>query len=280
MDISKKDNKELNPIIYSASGVKVKYFSVIPNKSCFRLHWHERIEMILVTKGEMNVIYGTSNAVIKTNEIVYVPPKMPHRAYTTDSAVEYVVLMFDVRSFYNDIELCHTYLPAVFDNRVKFNNIINHPEILSCFNDICIKWEEHSLAVTAKIYWLLYLMFEYNLADFKQKISCDETLMKIINYMEENYKHDISTASLCEQFGYTATHFGRKFREGTGLSPMTYLKIYRLEEAYKLLKKGNKNIGEIATQCGFSDANYFTRCFKSHFGVAPTQLVSRKKSKK
>jgi len=276
MDISQKDNKELNPVIYSKSGVKVRYFAKKKGISLFRTHWHERIEILMVTEGEMHVTYGTSNTLVKANELIYIPPKMPHHAYTTDSSVKFIALMFDVRSFYNDIEMCHIYLPAVFDNRVQFHNVTSQPDIISCVNEICERWEENSLAVTAKIYWLLYLMFEHNLADFHKKISRDKTLINIINYIEEHYDQNITTASLCEHFGYTATHFGRKFREGTGLSPMTYLRIYRLEQAYKLLKKGNQNISEIASQCGFSDANYFTRCFKAHFGLAPTRLISQK----
>ena len=41
---------------------------------------------------------------------------------------------------------------------------------------------------------------------------------------------------------------------------------------YKLLKKGNININEVAIQCGYEDPNYFTRCFKSHFGIPPSQI--------
>ncbi len=37
-----------------------------------------------------------------------------------------------------------------------------------------------------------------------------------------------------------------------------------------MIKKGEGNIGDIATRCGFDDANYFARCFKAHFGVPPT----------
>ncbi|MBQ8233294.1 MAG: helix-turn-helix transcriptional regulator [Lachnospiraceae bacterium] len=68
-----------------------------------------------------------------------------------------------------------------------------------------------------------------------------------------------------------------KFKETTGLTPMNYLKIYRVEEAYKLIKEGKRDIGNIAALCGFPDANYFTRCFKAHFGVPPSYFIRSKR---
>lgn len=54
---------------------------------------------------------------------------------------------------------------------------------------------------------------------------------------------------------------------------MTYLKIYRLELAYKKIKNSDTTISNIATECGFPNANYFTRCFKKHFGFPPTKYI-------
>jgi iron complex transport system substrate-binding protein len=108
--------------------------------------------------------------------------------------------------------------------------------------------------------------------ELRAKITRDNTVSKIVDYIETHFSQDISTATLCEYFGYTATHLGRKFKEETGLSPVNYIKIYRMEVAYKLLKSGKRNVSEIAIQCGYPDPNYFTRCFKNHFGVAPSKL--------
>ena len=95
----------------------------------------------------------------------------------------------------------------------------------------------------------------------------------MICYIEENAAQEISIDMLCRKFGYTAAHLCRKFKNATGLSPMTYLKIYRLELAQKKLENRTTGISDIATECGFSDANYFTRCFKKHFGVPPIQYI-------
>ena len=272
MELFGKDNKELTPVTYSPAALKVLHYEVEANAICFRMHWHDRMELIRVHEGQVYISHGTTVTKLQPGEMMILPPKTPHRGHTQQSAVKYDVLMFDVRSFYNDSELCQTYLPAIFDGRAKFNLVSSHVDIIRCFDEICSKWTERSLAPIAAIYWLINLLLENNLVELQSTVSHDNTVSEMIAYIEENFAQELSTAMLCAHFGYTATHFGRKFKEATGLTPMTYLKIYRMEKAYKLLKKGERNISEVAIRCGYSDANYFTRCFKSHFGFPPSNM--------
>jgi len=52
---------------------------------------------------------------------------------------------------------------------------------------------------------------------------------------------------------------------------MTYLKIFRLEKAKEIIKNSDLSISQVAAECGCSDANYFTRCFRAHFGAPPSR---------
>lgn len=267
-----KNNQELTPITYSSAGIKILPYSVEPNQECFRIHWHDRMEFLRLHRGKMHAIYGANSIDVSPNEIVLFPPKMPHHAFSGNEQLEYDVLMFDIRSFYNDSELCKKYLPAIYNGRAKFNPLITNPDTIACFDAIISHPNQDSLEVMSLIYRFLYLLFEHNLLELQSEYAKNDIVHEIVEYLEDNFREDLTTATLCEHFGYTAAHFCRKFKEATGLTPMNYLKIRRMEEAYKLLKKGEHNINEIAIQCGYTDSNYFTRCFKSHFGVPPTQL--------
>ena len=82
---------------------------------------------------------------------------------------------------------------------------------------------------------------------------------------------------LAERCGYSDAHFCRKFKQTTWLTPTNYLRIFRLEEAAKQLKQGKGTVSDVAMACGFPDPNYFTRCFKTHFGVPPTKYYDTDK---
>lgn len=273
--------KELAQVCYNTAAVKVSNFKVPMKQICFRIHWHERMEFILVRKGEMYIDSGNTIRKLHAGELAIFPPKMPHRGRTLDSVVDYDVIMFDIRSFYNDTELCKTYLPTIYDGRAIFTTVTSEPNTIDCFNEICQNAKNDFLDTTANIYRFIFLLFKHSLVELRERTVQENSVMSIIEYIEENYNQNITTATISEEFGYTSTHLCYKFRKAIGLSPMKYLNIYRLEKAYKLLKNGEQNISEIAFRCGFSDANYFTRCFKDHFGKAPSQFrVSPKEKEK
>ncbi|KZN30592.1 hypothetical protein N480_06430 [Pseudoalteromonas luteoviolacea S2607] len=66
--------------------------------------------------------------------------------------------------------------------------------------------------------------------------------------------------------------FNRKFKQVYGTSANKYLIKKRLEKAQQLLKLTDKSVTEIALECGFEELSYFSRIFKQHYQVAPSQL--------
>lgn len=260
--------RELAPVCYSAAAVKVLRYRQEAGRECVRLHWHDRMEILRVHAGELRAEIGTQPVTAGPDRLLIVPPKMPHTAMAGDAAVVYDVLMFDVRSFYNETEVCRRYLPAVFEGRARFAGVTDDADTVACFDEI-VAAGEPSLAVTAGVYRLLYWLGERCLLGMTDDIG-ERAVREMIDYMEERFDRELSTALLAARFGYTEAHVCRKFKAATGLTPMQYLKIYRLEEANRRLKEGG-SVGEVAAACGFSDANYFTRCFRFHFGAPPTK---------
>ena len=68
-------------------------------------------------------------------------------------------------------------------------------------------------------------------------------------------------------FGYDESYFCRLFKSVVGVRPMEYIRVLRLEKARRLLTNEKKGISKVALECGFSDVNYFTRCFRRHYGI-------------
>lgn len=261
---------ETEPVQYSSSAIKTLHFSRAAHKKCFPLHWHERMELLRINEGTLIIEDGIHTISASADELIIIPPKMLHKGYTGEQAVEYDVLMFDLRFFYNETIICEAYLPAVYDGKAVFNLVTDDAETVACFDVIFQDGAQGSLKTIANVYMLLDLLYQYSLVEFHNKPKT-ASVKNIIDYIENNYMSDVTIESLCQEFGYTAAHLCRKFKKITGLTPMMYLKLYRLEVARKRIKSQETSIGNIAAECGFSDANYFTRCFKAHFGMAPSR---------
>jgi two-component system response regulator YesN len=53
------------------------------------------------------------------------------------------------------------------------------------------------------------------------------------------------------------------------MSPIRYITEYRVKKGQMLLENTNESILSIALKIGFADSNYFSRVFKSIFGMSP-----------
>lgn len=252
----------------TGAAVRVMHYRTTAHKTCFPLHWHDRMELIYIRKGRMYITHGAETMEVGSGDLVVFTPKIFHAGYTREETTEYDVLIFDIRMFYNETEPGRNLLPAIFEGKAIFQPVTSHQEIVDCFRQTWETADPETLHTTAGIYKLLSLLYQNSFLKFQnQSINAD--IRTIMDYMEENATQEIDVPLLCEKFGYTPAYLCRKFKKVTGLPPMSYLRLYRLELAQEKLKSTTSTINDVAAKCGFMDANYFARCFKQHYGLSP-----------
>ncbi len=74
---------------------------------------------------------------------------------------------------------------------------------------------------------------------------------------------------LSEASGLSVSHFTRRFKVTTGLSPHQFVLRRRVERAKRLLKHTSEAIAQIALCCGFSHQEHLTHTFKRFTGNTP-----------
>lgn len=67
-------------------------------------------------------------------------------------------------------------------------------------------------------------------------------------------------------------HTFAQYLKNTNSTFTKYLTDVRLEKAKELILSTDKKNFEIADLTGFSDANYFSYCFKKNVGISPSQF--------
>lgn len=92
-----------------------------------------------------------------------------------------------------------------------------------------------------------------------------------ISYFQKNYDQPIVVSNYAKAHNMTSAWFIHEFKRRTGMPPMRYILLLRLNNAQALLTETNYPVSEIATIVGFSDPLYFSRLFKRQFGVSPSQ---------
>jgi len=67
------------------------------------------------------------------------------------------------------------------------------------------------------------------------------------------------------------SRFSRMFKAQTGISPMQYVKLFRLKRARELLETTWMSVKEVMFKVGISDPSHFVRDFRRMYGMPPGQ---------
>jgi signal transduction histidine kinase/DNA-binding response OmpR family regulator len=108
--------------------------------------------------------------------------------------------------------------------------------------------------------------------------SSDEIFIsQFISLLETSYaKTGISVEKLSEELNISRVQLYRKIKEISGLTPVDYLRNFRLSKAVELLDKRRFSVSEVAYQTGFSSPAYFSKCFKDVFNMTPSEYMEKK----
>jgi len=96
-------------------------------------------------------------------------------------------------------------------------------------------------------------------------------LMPALDVICHEYTSDIDLEDLARRCHVSPSQFRRVFRKLFGKSPLQFILNVRLQAAADLLANSHQTITEIALECGFHEPNYFTRQFRTHIGLTPSQ---------
>lgn len=116
-----------------------------------------------------------------------------------------------------------------------------------------------------------------SISSTEKVVSSDEKLLRNVTFLieQEISNPDFSVGMLSEKSGIGEKQLYRKIKMLTELSPSEYIRSIRLKKAGVLLTRGGFTVSEVMYMVGFSNASYFTRCFKKEFGVTPVEYQSR-----
>lgn len=112
--------------------------------------------------------------------------------------------------------------------------------------------------------------------NFNLEIENSPVIEKACNFIEANYKKNITLEETASHCGLSSFYFSKLFKKRKKLTFIDYLTNRRIEEAKKILLETSLSIKEISRKIGYNDPNYFTRVFKRVMSTSPTSFRSNK----
>lgn len=110
--------------------------------------------------------------------------------------------------------------------------------------------------------------------------SPEDRFSGLVQWMSANMESKLSREDLARQLHLHPNYLDRAFRSTYGQTPLQVLRDLRLKRALQLLENTDETLDSIASRCGFEDAPYFCRAFRSKFGISPGKHRQSVKSAK
>ncbi len=107
----------------------------------------------------------------------------------------------------------------------------------------------------------------------KRSASMNPAISKLIDLIEDNCSKELNFEHFARSNGVSYVHFRRRFKECTGLAPLQYQLLVKINKAKILLDIG-KSVKEVAFELGFNSQYYFSRIFKQKTGTNPSGWFS------
>lgn len=105
----------------------------------------------------------------------------------------------------------------------------------------------------------------------------EEKLKRVQDFLEENYRSDISREGLADAMDMSPDHMSRMFKAHTGKKINEFINEQRVRDASISLVETDERITDIAFNVGFESLATFNRVFLKITGYSPTQYRKEKK---
>ncbi len=99
----------------------------------------------------------------------------------------------------------------------------------------------------------------------------NETILPMIQYIHDNYREELSLDSLADFMHLNKNYICQLFKKEVGMTYISYLNQYRVEQSKLLLRNSDKQLAEISETVGYTDPTYFSRIFKKITAISPKQ---------
>lgn len=90
-------------------------------------------------------------------------------------------------------------------------------------------------------------------------------------YIHEHYPEKISIQELASSAYLSERECFRVFHDYLHMTPVEYIKSYRLQKACQMLTKGRESVTEVSHACGLGSSSYFGKVFREYAGCTPLE---------
>ncbi len=257
----------------SHNSVGQYYFQLIRYHNFYwQTHMHRHLELIYVREGAVVVETPGQQETIRRGEYAWIPSNCIHAYHTPETSV------VDVCIFSEDFT--PAFAKAIRGKKPTCTHFICRPSVSDfvCRELFVPEQIPDFFILKGALYAVMDEVIHQ--IPFQSVTAKSELLLdRIISYVAENYRENITLSSAAQALGYEEHYLSRCFHSYLPMHFSQYVNLYRVDAATELLQHSDLSITEIATQSGFQSIRSFNRVFLEITGKKPSQFFQENSTK-
>jgi len=245
-------------------------------------HWHREFEIIRILSGGFTIYLNEKEFSLKGGDILFVECGCLHRGEPINCVYECIVV--DLKMLLpQQADPIEQYISQITNSQVNIKNPLSPDEhdlyltANTLFDTMSNARPYYELCVFGMLYTLISQLYSLDYISFAgctQPSKQIRQISLIIDWINKNYKKEISSQTLSEISNLNFNYLCKIFKNFTGQTITQYVNEQRIEHACYDIIKNNKSITEAAINNGFNDLSYFSKTFKRHKGMTPRAFKS------
>lgn len=121
--------------------------------------------------------------------------------------------------------------------------------------------------------WLRETRQTFKMIKMKAPYSLEiqNSILQAMSLAQQMLNKHITAGNMAKRVNMSSSYFSQCFKEIVGQTYTDYLRDIRMDQAKDYLRNTTKTIHWIAEQVGYNDEKYFSRLFREHVGVLPSE---------
>lgn len=257
-----------NPINRNMYLTAIGYFPKAAYHYCDRKSGIDQYILIYCTDGSGFIYVNGSKHQVQVNEFFIIPNNTPHR---------YMSSVDDPWSIYW-VHFAGELAPEIYERSLLNGRQVAREtsygeDRIRTFNDICgiLKWSYGQREMEGMNFYLLHFITSliYNKEADSASYSAG-LINRSIAFMNDHINEKYGLKDLADEQNISVTHYAKKFKQKTGITPVNYFNQLKVKKAAEYLCATDRSIKSICLELGFEDPYYFSRLFKKVNGVSPS----------
>ncbi|MBY9078795.1 helix-turn-helix transcriptional regulator [Paenibacillus sp. HN-1] len=248
------------------------------------LHWHEDLQITLVTTGKLVIQVNGIDYELETGQAIFINKGVLHVTTNLTANGQYISFNFPEKllAFYSDSAMEQNYVRPYTDSSlvslVIRGDVEWERQVLEMLREMKTKfdmekswgWEYEASIKTVQLWFTLISNISLSSEEAPKYLKLQqERLQLMLSFIHQNYYSPITLQEIADAAHLSVSECTRGFKRTIHMTPYEYLIKYRIKKSCELLYSTDYTITEIAHRVGFNHANHFIQSFKKHYDRTP-----------